>query len=76
MHLITRFYGIYLYTADIGCMHNLDSAVLYALLRLRGKATALKLSIYEVLILAAYGYICSGKIVLRRQHSSSDKRWS
>ena len=31
---------IYLYTADIGCR---DSAVLYALLQLRGKARALKL---------------------------------
>ena len=37
VHLITRFYGIYFYTADIGCMHDLDSAVLYALLRLEAK---------------------------------------
>ena len=73
-------------------MQDLVSTVLYALLRLRGEATALKLarkeSIHEAFILAAYGfwqviscvknrtYVCSGKIVPRRQRSSSDKRWS
>ena len=40
-------------------MQDLDSAVLYALLRLRGEATAIKLekkASMKVFILAAYGF--------------------
>ena len=41
------------------CVHDLDSAVLYAFLQVGGKATALNLErnyMYEAFILAAYGF--------------------
>ena len=70
------------------CMQDLDSAVFFALLRLKGEALKLEKkasmkrlswllmgfdnkSCYEVI-----AYVCCGKIVPHRQHSSSDKRWS
>ena len=64
-------------------VQGLDSAVLYAFLRLRGEATALKhdkkASMKHLcLYLMGFGklsYICSVKMVLRQQRSSSDKRW-
>ena len=73
------------------CMQDLDSAVLYALLRLRGEATALKLEkkastkfhpgYLKVLTsnkscYEVIAYVCSGKIVPCRQRSSSGKHWS
>ena len=74
---------IYSYTADNGYT---DSAVLYALLQLRGEARALKLEKKASMkrlswVLASnkscyevIAYACSGKIVPRRQRSSIDKR--
>ena len=41
------------------CVHDLDSAVLYAFLQVGGKTTALNLErnyVYEAFILAAYGF--------------------
>ena len=72
------------------CVRGLDSAVLHAFLWLRGEPTALNTkrkrlwSIYAgcLWVLANYNlcfevvaYICGVKMVLRRQRSSSDKRW-
>ena len=70
------------------CVWGLDSACLYAFLRLRGEAMTLKhkkesvfeaWSVFEAFMLAAYGfwqvYICSVKMVLHQQCSSKNKRW-
>ena len=67
------------------CMQDLDSAVLYALVRLRGEAKALKLEkkasmkhlswvlASNKLCYEVITYVCSGKIIPCRQCSSSDK---
>ena len=66
---------------------GLDSAVLYAFLRLRDETTVLKYAKKASMkhlcwLLMCFGkcyeviaYICGVKMVLRQQHSSSDKRW-
>ena len=68
-------------------VQNLDSALLYAFLWLWGEAQVLKLEkkasmkhlswllIGLSCVTKLIAYILSGKIVLRRQRSSSDKRW-